>query len=154
MPARGSKAVPAVAGATTRQDRARGSGGCAGECKTARASTHMAVKQKKSAGNIADTGRTLESNKNILNGDFLAEPQDGGMHKEPLKAVNSGLTPARINMPMEEMAEVVYEEGRKSEASNDSAPRDTFAQAGTQVLTQALDHELSLVNMGGKLQKG
>ncbi|KAJ1189770.1 hypothetical protein NDU88_006512 [Pleurodeles waltl] len=145
MPVKGSKAAPAeaVARATVRQERARGSGG-GGECKTARAPARVAgeldrmktvanaksvsvplgkyfkmkahsdiaAKQNKSAGNIVDTGKILESNKNILNGNFLAEQEDGGVHKDPLQAVNTGptptLTPARINLPMEEMAEVVY----------------------------------------------
>ncbi|KAJ1088893.1 hypothetical protein NDU88_002047 [Pleurodeles waltl] len=176
MPVRGSKAAPS--GAAVRQDRASGGAGecktlrastrmadepdkikTAASAKLAivplgkyfktKAHSDKAVKQNESAGNIVDTGGILESNENTLNGDFLAEQEDGAVHKEPLQEVNSGPTPtpAHIKLPNEEAAEVVYEEDRKSEASNDSAPRDTFSQAGTQCLTQALAQDLSVVNM-------
>ncbi|KAJ1200855.1 hypothetical protein NDU88_004676 [Pleurodeles waltl] len=121
-----------------------------------KAHSDLAVKQNETTANIADTGGTVESRENTLSGDFLVEREDGGVHKEPLQAVNSGPTPipACINLPTEETAEVVYEEGRKSEPNRDSVPRDTSAQAGAQGLTQALVQNLSPVNVGEKLQKG
>ncbi|KAJ1139384.1 hypothetical protein NDU88_005757 [Pleurodeles waltl] len=141
MPARGSKVVQAGAGAVARQERTRGSGG-AGECKVVRASTRMA-------------GGTVEPNANILNGDCVMEQEDGEIQKESSQAVNCDVypTPARINMPTEEAVEAVFEEGRKSEPSNDSVTRDTLAEAQAQALTQALVHDLSSVNMGEKAQK-
>ncbi|KAJ1105685.1 hypothetical protein NDU88_003090 [Pleurodeles waltl] len=121
-----------------------------------KAHSDQAVKQNETNGNIADTGGTVESSENILSGDFLVEREDRGVHKEPLQAVNSDPThiPAYINLPTEEKAEVVYEEGRKSEPSSSSAPRDISPQTGAQVLTQALVQDLLPVNMGEKLQKG
>ncbi|KAJ1090460.1 hypothetical protein NDU88_003592 [Pleurodeles waltl] len=56
MPARGSKAAPAGAGATARQERACGSGG-AGECKTARASTRIADQSSWSSDKATESGR-------------------------------------------------------------------------------------------------
>ncbi|KAJ1143181.1 hypothetical protein NDU88_009492 [Pleurodeles waltl] len=184
MPARGSKSAPTGVGAeaAARQDRTRGSGG-AGECKVVRASTRiagetdktksaslaklvsaplrkyfktkthadLAGKQKETTGNSIDIGGIVESNANISSGDYVIEQEERKIHKESSQTVNADvpLTPVRIHLSIEEA-----EEGRKSETSNHSAPRDTLAQAEAQALTQALVHDLSSLNMGEKVQQG
>ncbi|KAJ1155572.1 hypothetical protein NDU88_008302 [Pleurodeles waltl] len=116
----------------------------------------LVVKPIETTGNRIDIGGTVDPNANILTGDCVIEQDDGEMHKESLQAVNCDIspTPARINVPMEEVVKAVYEEGRKSGPSNNAVPRDTLAQAEAQALTQALVHDLSPVNMGEKAQKG